>query len=37
VIDINLPPRRLESDGEGLIVLLRVSGKPRLSGVGFTN
>jgi hypothetical protein len=37
VIDAKLPRRRLESDGEGLIVLLRVSGKPRLSGVGFTN
>jgi hypothetical protein len=36
VIDVNLP-RQLERDGEGLLVLARVSGKPRLSGVGFTN
>jgi hypothetical protein len=36
-IDVKLPRRRLESYGEGLIVLLRASGKPRLSGLGFTN
>jgi hypothetical protein len=36
VIDVNLPRRRLERDGDGLIVLLRAGGKPRLSGVGFT-
>jgi hypothetical protein len=37
VIDVNLPRRRVERDGEGLLVLLRASGKPPLSGVGFTN
>jgi hypothetical protein len=37
VVDVKLPRRRLERDGEGLIVLLRVSGQPRLSGAGFTN
>jgi hypothetical protein len=36
-IDVKLPRRRLERDGEGLIVLLWASGRPRLSGVGFTN
>jgi hypothetical protein len=36
-IDVKLPLRQLERDGEGLLVLLQVSGKPRLSGVGFTN
>jgi hypothetical protein len=36
-IDVKLPRRQLERDGEGLIVLLRASGRPRLSGVGFTN
>lgn len=36
-IDVKLPRRRLERYGEGIIVLLRASGKPRLSGVGFTN
>ena len=35
LIDVKLPRRQLERDGEGLIVLLRASGKPRLSGVGF--
>jgi hypothetical protein len=28
--------RRLDRDGEGLLVLFALSGKPRLSGVGFT-
>jgi len=37
MIDVKLPRRRLERDGEGLIVLLGASGNPRLSGVGFTN
>jgi hypothetical protein len=37
VIDVNLPLHRLERDGEGFVMVLRVSGKPRLSGVGFTN
>jgi hypothetical protein len=37
LIDVKLPRRRLERDGEGLIVLLRASGGPRLSGVGFIN
>jgi hypothetical protein len=37
VIGVNLPGRQLERDGEGLLVLVRVSGQPRLSGVGFTN
>jgi hypothetical protein len=37
LIEVKLPPRRLERDGEGLIVLLRASGTPRLSGVGFIN
>ena len=37
VIGVNLPHRQLERDGEGLLVLLLVSGKPRLSGVGFAN
>jgi hypothetical protein len=37
VIDINLPRRRLERDGDGYVVLLRLSGKPRISGVGFTS
>jgi hypothetical protein len=36
-IDVKLPLRQLERDGEGMIVVLRVSGRPRLSGVGFTN
>lgn len=36
VIAVKLPHRRLERDGEGLILVLRASGKPRLSGVGFT-
>ena len=36
VIDVNLPRRQLARDGEGLIVLVRAGGKPRLSGVGFT-
>jgi hypothetical protein len=36
VIEVKLPRGRLERDGEGLLVLLRVTGKPRLSGVGFT-
>jgi hypothetical protein len=35
VVDLKLPRRRLEADGEGYIVLLRLSGRPRLSGVGF--
>ena len=35
-IDVKLPRRRPESCGEGLIVRLRASGKPRLSGLGFT-
>ena len=35
--DVKLPHRRLVRDGEGLIVLLRASGRPRLSGVGFVN
>jgi len=35
--DVKLPHRRLVRDGEGLIVLLRASGSPRLSGVGFVN
>ncbi len=34
-IDVKLPQRRLESDGSGYIVIFRLSGKPRLSGVGF--
>ena len=37
LIDVKLPRRQLERAGEGLIVLLRASGKPRLSGVGFIN
>jgi hypothetical protein len=36
VIGVKLPRRWLERRGEGLIVLLRTSGEPRLSGVGFT-
>ena len=36
-IDVKLPRRRLERDGEGMIVLLWASGKPRLSGVGFVS
>jgi hypothetical protein len=36
VVDVTLPHRRLERDGDGYIVLLRLSGKPRLSGVGFS-
>jgi hypothetical protein len=37
VVDLNLPQRRLERDGNGYIAIFRLSGKPRLSGVGFTN
>jgi hypothetical protein len=37
VIDLNLPQRRLERDGNGFIVLFRLSGKPRVSGVGFAS
>ena len=36
VVDVKLPRRRLDRDGEGEIVILRASGQPRLSGVGFT-
>ncbi len=35
VVDLKLPHRRLEADGNGYIVLFRLSGKPRVSGVGF--
>jgi hypothetical protein len=36
VVDVKLPLRRLERDGEGQVVLFGLSGRPRLSGVGFT-
>lgn len=36
-VDLKLPHRRLELDGNGYIVIFRLSGKPRLSGVGFDN
>ena len=35
LVDLKLPQRRLERDGEGEVVLFRLSGKPRISGVGF--
>jgi hypothetical protein len=35
VIDIKLPRRRLDGDGNGYIVMFKLSGKPRVSGVGF--
>jgi hypothetical protein len=35
VIDLKLPRGRLQADGNGYIVLFRLSGKPRISGVGF--
>jgi hypothetical protein len=35
VVDLELSHRQLEVDGNGYIVLVRLSGKPRLSGVGF--
>jgi hypothetical protein len=34
--NVTLPHRRLERDGEGVLVILKTSGKPRLSGVGFS-
>jgi hypothetical protein len=37
VINLKLPHRRLEADGNGFIVLFRLSGKPRVSGVGFSS
>ena len=36
VVNLKLPLRRLERDGEGYIVVVRLSGKPRLSGIGFS-
>jgi hypothetical protein len=35
VIDLKLPKGRLNADGSGYIVLFTLSGKPRVSGVGF--
>jgi hypothetical protein len=35
VIDLKLAHRRLEEDGNRYVVPFRLSGKPRVSGVGF--
>jgi uncharacterized OB-fold protein len=35
-VNLTLPLRRLERDGEGYIVVVRLSGRPRVSGVGFS-
>jgi hypothetical protein len=37
VIDLKLPKGRLAADGNGYLVLFRLSGKPRVSGVGFAS
>ena len=36
-VEVKLPRRRLERDGEGLMLFVRLSGRPRLSGVGLTD
>ncbi|HEY2766994.1 MAG TPA: hypothetical protein VGI76_01985 [Solirubrobacteraceae bacterium] len=36
-VDLKLPLRRLEGDGNGYIVIFGLSGRPRVSGVGFEN
>jgi hypothetical protein len=37
LIDVSLPARRVERDGEGLLVIRAASGHPRLAAIGITN
>ncbi len=37
VIDLKLPQHQLDVDGNGYLVLFRLSGKPRLAGIGFSD